>query len=117
MWHEEDDTLQKEIEREIELTEEFDLLNVQFADKHNGKTPISRLDLGRNCVKCAGRLVLKEITEKNQNVFLQCKSCGFQVFAEDIDFEEEIPDKLYRSIPLTMQHRWNKYRENYRHKR
>ena len=114
LWHQEDDTLQAGIDQDIKDTEEYDLLNVQYADKHNGELPKNRLDLGRNCPRCLGRLAVKEITEKNENVYLFCKSCGLQVFAEDIDYQDDISNQLYQTIPLTVQNRWNTYREKYR---
>ena len=114
LWHEEDDTLQAGIDQDIKDTEEYDLLNVQYADKHNGELPKNRLDLGRNCPRCSGRLAVKEITEKNENVYLFCKSCGLQVFAEDIDYQDDISNQLYQTISLTVQNRWNTYREKYR---
>lgn len=114
LWHQEDDTLQAGIDQDIKDTEEHDLLNVQYADKHNGELPKNRLDLGRNCPRCSGRLAVKEITEKNENVYLFCKSCGLQVFAEDIDYQDDISNQLYQTISLTVQNRWNTYREKYR---
>ena len=114
LWHQEDDTLQAGIDQDIKDTEEYDLLNVQYADKHNGELPKNRLDLGRNCPRCSGRLLFKEITEKNENVYLFCKSCGLQVFAEDIDYQDDISNQLYQTISLTVQNRWNTYREKYR---
>lgn len=114
LWHQEDDTLQAGIDQDIKDTEEYDLLNVQYADKHNGELPKNRLDLGRNCPRCSGRLAVKEITEKNENVYLFCKSCGLQVFAEDIDYQDDISNQLYQTISLTVQNRWNTYREKYR---
>ena len=114
LWHQEDDTLQAGIDKDIKDTEEYDLLNVQYADKHNGELPKNRLDLGRNCPRCSGRLAVKEITEKNENVYLFCKSCGLQVFAEDIDYQDDISNQLYQTISLTVQNRWNTYREKYR---
>lgn len=114
LWHQEDDTLQAGIDQDIKDTEEHDLLNVQYADKHNGELPKNRLDLGRNCPRCSGRLLVKEITEKNENVYLFCKSCGLQVFAEDIDYQDDISNQLYQTISLTVQNRWNTYREKYR---
>lgn len=117
MWHEEDDTLQAEIDSEIETTEKYDLLNVRLANITNGELPTSRWDQGRNCPRCAGRLVYKEHTVRNSTVLLFCKSCGAQVFAEDIDFNDEIVDKLYRTIPLNLQNKWNTHREKYREKK
>ena len=114
LWHQEDDTLQAGIDQDIKDTEEHDLLNVQYADKHNGELPKNRLDIGRNCPRCSGRLAVKEITEKNENVYLFCKSCGLQVFAEDIDYQDDISNQLYQTISLTVQNRWNTYREKYR---
>ena len=114
LWHQEDDTLQARIDQDIKDTEEYDLLNVQYSDKHNGELPKNRLDLGRNCPRCSGRLAVKEITKKNENVYLFCKSCGLQVFAEDIDYQDDISNQLYQTIPLTVQNRWNTYREKYR---
>lgn len=114
LWHQEDDTLQAGIDQDIKDTEEYDLLNVQYSDKHNGELPKNRLDLGRNCPRCSGRLAVKEITEKNENVYLFCKSCGLQVFAEDIDYQDDISNQLYQTISLTVQNRWNTYREKYR---
>lgn len=114
LWHQEDDTLQAGIDQDIKDTQEYDLLNVQYADKHNGELPKNRLDLGRNCPRCSGRLAVKEITEKNENVYLFCKSCGLQVFAEDIDYQDDISNQLYQTISLTVQNRWNTYREKYR---
>ena len=114
LWHQEDDTLQAGIDQDIKDTEEYDLLNVQYSDKHNGELPKNRLALGRNCPRCSGRLAVKEITEKNENVYLFCKSCGLQVFAEDIDYQDDISNQLYQTISLTVQNRWNTYREKYR---
>ena len=116
MWHEEDDTLQKELEEEIELTEKHDLLNVNIANINNGEEPTSRWDLGRNCPRCSGQLAYKEHTERNQNVLLFCKSCGIQVFAEDIDYQDELSDTLYKTIPLKMRLYWQDYMHKYRKK-
>lgn len=112
LWHEEDDNLQSEIDREVKLTQDFDLLNQNLGYKHNGEVPINNLDIERNCPRCAGKLAYKEHTRKNQNVYLYCLACGLQVFAEDIDYQDEIPDQLYRSIPKDVQLFWNTFREN-----
>lgn len=112
LWHQEDDTLQKEIEAtqqdSIDYLQDFKGIH----HKSNGKPATHRLDLGRNCPRCAGRLELKEVTEKNQNVLLYCKSCGIQVFAEDIDYEDPIPDALYRKIPDSVFLHWDAFRKN-----
>lgn len=100
LWHQEDDTLQKEAEesRKDWINLELDKFKGIF-EKDNGTLASGPLDLGRNCPRCAGRLELKEITEKTESVYLYCKSCGLQVFAEDIDVQDEIADKLYTKIP------------------
>lgn len=112
MWHEEDDTIQKEIEEDhqdyLDYLQDFKGIH----HKGNGKPATGPLDLGRNCPRCAGRLELKEITEKNQNVLLYCKHCGLQVFAEDIDYEDPIPDALYRKIPERAFLQWDAFRKN-----
>ena len=111
MWHEEDDTLQKEIEQNREDWEELDLENFKGIHHiHNGELPDGPLDQGRNCPFCAGRLRLKEVTE-NGYVYLYCNKCGREVFAEDIDKQDEITDKLYRTIPQSVMNYWQAYSE------
>lgn len=113
MWHEEDDTLQSQIDSDHEDYIEFELDKFKgIYHKDNGIPAKNHLDLGRNCPRCAGRLELKEITEKNENVLLYCKHCGLQVFAEDIDFRGDVPDQLYRTIPQSVINYWENFRIN-----
>lgn len=117
IWHEEDGTIQKEIEQANEDWVDYNLEGFKgILHKSNGIQAKSPLDLGRNCPRCAGRLELKEITEKNQNVLLYCKSCGLQVFAEDIDYVDPISDALYRKIPENTIQYWEAFRINRRKK-
>lgn len=120
MWHEEDDTIQKEIEADIETYLTYDLENFKgIYRKDNGIPAVSTLDNGRNCPKCAGYLGVKEVTKKG-NVFLFCKSCGYQVFAEDIDNnnpEESKSDDLYRQIPSSLVLYYMNHQKEYRQKK
>lgn len=118
MWHEEDDTLQKEIEQARDDWEELNLEN--FPGIHhvnNGQVPDGPLDQGRNCPNCAGRLRLKEVTDAG-NVRLFCNKCGIQVFAEDIDNPDALSDALYTTIPQKVMNKWQDYiKERAKHKR
>lgn len=117
MWHQEDDTIQKEIEAAQEDWVDYDLDSFKgILHKSNGVPATSPLDLGRNCPRCAGRLELKEITKKNENVLLYCKHCGLQVFAEDIDYVDPISDALYRKIPDATVQYWEQFRMDRRKK-
>lgn len=112
LWHEEDDTIQKEIEEARSDYEKYDLDSFKgIFHKSNGIPAEGPLDQGRNCPRCAGRLELKEITKENENVFLYCKSCGLQVFAEDIDYRDPIPDALYRKVPDSVILYWENFRK------
>lgn len=117
MWHEEDDTLYQGLKADKADYIDYDIENFKFGDEpNNGKLPTSRLDQGRNCPRCAGRLQLKEITKKNLNVHLYCKHCGIQVFAEDIDYVDPVSDALYTTIPDDVFLQWDEYRINRRKK-
>ena len=113
LWHEEDDTLQKEIENDREDYEKYLKDFKGIKPKVSGIPAESPLDaLGRNCPRCAGRLVVKEITERNKNVLLRCKSCGIEVFAEDIDYRDPLSDSLYRTIPDSLMVYWKNFQKN-----
>lgn len=112
LWHEDEDTLQALIDQDIEDYEKYKLDEFSgIFHKSNNEITTNPLEQGRNCPRCAGRLRLKEITEKNENVYLFCNSCGLEVFAEDIDYQDEIPDKLYRTIPDDVFLKWERYKE------
>lgn len=107
MWHEEDDQIPALIQQDIDDFEEYDLANFEIKHASNGEPPKHRWDLGRNCPRCAGRLVIKEITE-NEHIYLHCKSCKLQVFADDIEKTRETSDALYRSIPDELMLKWKR---------
>lgn len=111
LWHEEDDNLQTIIEQEQEDYENYDLENFKGpVQKDNGEPAQNNLDLGRACPFCGGLLKLKEVTDKG-NVHLYCKDCRRQMFAEDIDKEDDISDALYRTIPLKSILYWEAFRK------
>ena len=114
-WFEQDDQQFSQIQRDRELTEEYNLLEVTWSEKNNGKVPGSRLDQGRNCPNCAGRLFHKgELASETPLFLLRCNGCGREFFAEVIDNPSEIVDQFYRTIPKSMQLKWNEHRKNYR---
>lgn len=111
MWHEEDDQIPALIKRDIEDFQEYDLANFQIKHVSNGEIAKDRFDLGRNCPQCAGRLVVKEVrtdSENNEYIYLGCKSCGIEVFADDIEATSESADQLYRQIPLSLMLRYKR---------
>lgn len=117
LWHEDDDDLQALIDQDIEDYEKYNLKDFKgIYHKNNGEETTDPLDQGRNCPRCAGRLRVKEITERNQNVYLYCSDCGLQVFAEDIDEQTEIIDKMYRTIPDDVFLKWERYSKEQRQK-
>lgn len=113
MWYEENDDLQSEIDRARDDWKKYNLDSFKgIYHKSNGIPASGPLDQGRNCPRCAGRLELKEITKKNKNVLLYCKSCGLEVFAEDIDNPDEVADSLYKTIPDSMFLYWKEFGKN-----
>lgn len=111
-WHEEDDTLYKEIEADAKDYIDYDLANFKgIFRKDNGRPATNNRDLGRNCPRCSGLLALKEI-KKSGNVHLFCRSCGLEVFAEDIDYNDPLSDKLYRTIPDSLVLYWEEFQRN-----
>lgn len=83
---------------------------VKYNDVDNGKIPISRDDLGRNCPRCQGRMEVKELRDSGY-VNVYCKSCRAEFFINDVDNDGEITDKIYRSIPLNVQQKWENFRK------
>lgn len=115
-FYEQDDQIFSEIERDKELTTEYDLLNVKWPNPNNGEKPKSRLDQGRNCPFCGGRLFHKgELVDGDpQHILLRCAKCRREVFASDVDNPTELIDSLYRQIPLSMRLSWDENRRKYR---
>lgn len=107
MWHEEDDQIPAHIQQDIDTFEEYDLENFEFHHQNNGEEPKHRLDLGRNCPRCAGRLRIKEVTD-NGHIYLRCMSCNIHIFADDLDKQRETSDAIYRSIPTSLMLRYKR---------
>lgn len=106
MWYEEDDNLLNAIDDDAaQYTEYIEGKVKGFHTRTNGIPTSDPLDQGRNCPRCSGRLMVKEVTDKG-NVALICKKCGAGMFAEDIDERTEIIDKLYRKIPDQVINKW-----------
>ena len=75
-WHEEDDTLYKEIEADVRDYVDYELEKFKGPfQKNNGRPANNNQDTGRNCPRCSGLLKLKEI-KKSGSVQLYCKDCG-----------------------------------------
>lgn len=111
-WHEEDDTLYKEIEADAKDYVDYELEKFKGPfQKNNGRPAKNNQDTGRNCPRCSGLLKLKEI-KKSGSVQLYCKDCGIEIFAEDIDYNDPISDKLYRTIPDSMVLYWQEFQRN-----
>lgn len=114
LWYEDEDNIDNIVQRDIDLTDEYDLMDVTFPNKTNGKEPNSRMDQGRNCPNCGGRLFHKGPLVDSEEILLRCRRCGREFFAADIDVEKDIVDTLYRTIPLSVQNKWNEHRRKYR---
>ena len=111
-WHEEDDTLYQEIKSDQKDYEELELAKFKGVFRKDNGTPAkNNLDLGRNCPRCAGLLALKEIRESGA-VQLFCRSCGIEVFAEGIDYNDPLSDRLYSEIPHNVIQYWENFRKN-----
>ena len=116
-YYDQDDQLFQELQRDKELTKEYDLLNLKFPNKTNGEIPKSRFDQGRNCPNCGGRLFHKgPLASDSDQLLLRCARCRREFFAQDVDNQLEITDKLYRTIPQTVQNKWNEHRRKYRNR-
>lgn len=113
-WYEDEEFPYKRLEKDIELTDKYDLLNTKFPNPNNGEEPNSRMDQGRNCPNCAGRLFFKGPLATEGAIHLRCKRCGREFFMEDIDNPTEIVDRLYKTIPQSVMNKWNENRKKYR---
>lgn len=114
---EQDDQTKAIIDQSIEdfLRNEDDIKNFTIHYAHNGRPQRSRLDLGRNCPRCAGKLWVKEVREDEEGeewIYLHCKDCKLQVFADDIDRQTETVNQLYNTIPKSRLLRYKQYMEN-----
>lgn len=99
LWFEEDDTL-----RSLQTEDEKMYAEVIFdkykgpSTKNNGQKAKSRLDLGRNCPTCSGRLRIQEET-KLQTLILYCVKCGGKFHHQDVNTVSDAVDQIYRAIP------------------
>lgn len=107
---EDKDTIDAEIVEDWSDYKKYIQGKVKYKELDNGKPPINRNDLGRNCPRCQGRLEVKEVRDSGA-MYLYCKSCRGEFFADDIDNVSESTDQIYRSIPLDVQQKWIRFRK------
>lgn len=99
MWFEEDDSLRSLQTEDEEMYAELIFGKYKGPSrKNNGQKAKNRLDLGRNCPTCAGRLRIQEET-KDLTLILYCVKCGGKFHHQDVNTVSDPVDKIYRSIP------------------
>jgi len=101
-WYEEEDSL-RSLQKEDETMYAEVIYNKYKgpSTKNNGRKAKNRLDLGRNCPTCAGRLRIQEET-KDETLILFCMECGGKFHHQDVNTVTDAVDQLYRSIPDSM---------------
>ena len=95
----------------VEDFNEYGLYDWELPEEETTGETTNRWDLGRNCPFCAGRLVTAEHDAENDTHLLQCKNCGRRVFASDINYRGEVPDKLYRQISDRTFNKWLEFKD------
>lgn len=108
MYYEDEDSLEKMSEEDAKIYTKY-IDGIKIAPEiSNGKPQKNRMDLGRNCPRCAGLLKIKEQTKKG-NTLVYCVSCRAEFFANDFDVEDWLSDTIYKTIPDTTFNYWNEY--------
>ncbi len=110
-WHEEDDNLWQKVEEDQEVYldsindfEGFDIIGAGAEEE--AENP---LDQGRGCPYCGGLIKYLGMTKAGQNTMVYCGDCKRNFYIDDVNYQSEVVDELYRTIPKSLIQRFDEY--------
>lgn len=113
MWHQEDDTIDKQIESDEEVYEKYieDFEGFDIIGSGADEEAKDYLDQGRNCPYCGG--ILKYMgTTKNGTDRVYCGDCRRSFYPDDINWQNPVIDELYKTIPSKLMLHYEEYGRN-----
>lgn len=80
------------------------------ADTSENPAAQSQWSTGRQCPRCAHRLVMFELNTDSGILHIECRHCGGRWGHEQLESPDS--DEMYRQIPDDVKIRWMQAREN-----
>lgn len=111
-YFEQEDTPDAIRKKEIEDFNKYKLYDFEITPRETTGETTNPLEQGRNCPKCAGRLVVSEFEQPEYGFHVKCTSCGNYYFTEDLEDRTEVTDSIFRSISDRTFNKWLKFKDN-----
>lgn len=97
--------------QEIEDFNEYKLYEFEVKTPETTGETTNPWEQGRNCPKCAGRLVVSEFEQPDIGYHVKCTSCGNYYFTDDLEHRTKVVDSLYRTISDRTFNKWLDFKD------